>query len=120
MISMITAKIGTPRMKAAKFRWSCAIAQTASREPINGKARYAGSLAASWAAAGSAVAASSRAATGTAARTACRTTWRPLTLAPGLELNSDVGRGPGGGQGARVPGLPVDRLSARRLGDRAA
>jgi len=92
MISMITAKIGTPRMKAAKFRWSCAIAQTASREPINGKARYAGSLAASWAAAGSAVAASSRAATGTAARTACRTTWRPLTLAPGLELNSDVGR----------------------------
>ncbi len=47
MISMMAAKIGTPRMNAAKFRWSCAIAQTASREPISGNARYAGSLAAS-------------------------------------------------------------------------
>ena len=47
MISMMTAKIGTPRMKAAKFRCSWATAQTASREPISGNARYAGSLAAS-------------------------------------------------------------------------
>ncbi|OGL24531.1 MAG: hypothetical protein A3G44_03575 [Candidatus Rokubacteria bacterium RIFCSPLOWO2_12_FULL_73_47] len=46
--------MGTPRMKAAKFRWSCATAQTASREPISGKARYAGSVAASCASAGSA------------------------------------------------------------------
>jgi len=55
MISMITAKIGTPRMKAAKFRWSWATAQTASREPMTGKARYAGSWVASWAWAGRAV-----------------------------------------------------------------
>src|SRR2546428_1670215 len=48
MASMITAKIGTPRMNAAKFRWSWATAHTASREPTRGKARYAGSLAAAW------------------------------------------------------------------------
>src|SRR5262245_5185258 len=52
MASMITAKIGTPRMKAAKLRCSWATAQTASREPSTGKARYAGSLAASWASTG--------------------------------------------------------------------
>ncbi len=38
-ISMMTAKMGTPRMKAAKFRCSCATAHTASREPISGNAR---------------------------------------------------------------------------------
>src|SRR5262250_1900977 len=54
MISMITAKMGTPRMNAAKFRWICATAHTARREPSTGKARYAGSLAACWASAGSA------------------------------------------------------------------
>src|SRR6267143_6508385 len=43
---MITAKIGTPRMNAAKFRWSWATAHTASRDPTRGNARYAGSLAA--------------------------------------------------------------------------
>src|SRR5688500_5035366 len=50
----MTAKIGTPRMKAAKLRCSCATAHTASREPNSGKLRYAGSLfAASCASAGS-------------------------------------------------------------------
>ncbi len=33
MNSMITAKIGTPRMNAAKFRWIWEITQIASREP---------------------------------------------------------------------------------------
>ena len=33
MNSMMTAKIGTPRMNAAKFRWTCAMTQTMSREP---------------------------------------------------------------------------------------
>jgi hypothetical protein len=39
MISMITAKIGTPRMKAAKFRWSWAMPHTARRLPTRGKLR---------------------------------------------------------------------------------
>ncbi len=39
MISMMTAKIGHPRMKAAKLRWSWATAHTASREPMRGKLR---------------------------------------------------------------------------------
>jgi hypothetical protein len=39
MASMITAKIGTPRMKAAKFRCSWATAHTASREPRRGNDR---------------------------------------------------------------------------------
>jgi hypothetical protein len=30
---MITAKIGTPRMNAAKFKWIWAMTHTASREP---------------------------------------------------------------------------------------
>src|SRR5262245_11001267 len=51
MNSMMTAKIGTPRMNAAKFRWIWAITQIASREPIQGKARYAASFC-SWAQAG--------------------------------------------------------------------
>src|SRR3990167_8267138 len=62
MISMITAKIGTPRMNAAKFRWSWATAHTARREPRRGKARYAGSRAASWAWGGSVAASASAAA----------------------------------------------------------
>ena len=44
MISMMTAKMGTPRMNAAKLRCSCATAHTARREPRSGKARYVGSL----------------------------------------------------------------------------
>jgi hypothetical protein len=39
MISMMTAKIGTPRMNAAKLRWIWAMTHTASREPVYGKAR---------------------------------------------------------------------------------
>src|SRR5262249_18587183 len=53
MISMMTAKMGQPRMNAAKLRWSWATAHTTRREPISGKFRYAGSFAASWASAGS-------------------------------------------------------------------
>src|SRR5262249_6010977 len=52
MISMMTAKMGTPRMNAAKFRWSWATAHTARREPSTGKLRYAGSRTASCAYAG--------------------------------------------------------------------
>src|SRR5947207_1634053 len=44
--TMMTAKIGTPRMNAAKFRCSCATAHTARRDPNTGNARYAGSFAA--------------------------------------------------------------------------
>jgi hypothetical protein len=41
---MMTAKIGTPRMKAAKLRWIWEITQTIRREPMTGNARYAASL----------------------------------------------------------------------------
>jgi hypothetical protein len=39
MISMMTAKMGTPRIKAAKFRWIWAAPHTARRLPIRGKLR---------------------------------------------------------------------------------
>jgi hypothetical protein len=82
MISMMTAKMGTPRMKAAKLRWSWATAHTASRDPIHGKFRYAGSLAASCACAGPITSASTPQATTmrrsiprTSARRCAKDTW---------------------------------------------